>query len=465
MKSKQDYLNQHSKPVTRRDFISRGLYGACGYVVAPSVLGWLLGGDSKADPTKASPKFITFDLVGGAAMFGNFLVGGAGGPEDLLKSYSLLGWDPRAASALDRRFGLPMAANNVSQMLSGILQTASAAAQKNFRMGSLLHVAQIDTADNPLSILGLVSASGLASGGTISSPTGLKDTFSGGRSGPLFDIPANRPTFVKDVSTLVNSVGLSGNLTTLSDDKKVKAAKLLSRLSTSQAKAMLGGPLSQAGFEYLSGLFGPLPDHIQSGAFMDPRKNLDFQQIYGISEASAQNDPQVLRAALAMNTLAGNTGPSVITIEGCDYHDGTQTTGDAKDLEIGKEIGKVIEAAARLKTPLVIHIITDGGIYPLANTRKWTGDNVETCMTVMGVYQPNGVPAYYANNRMQIGAYTQNQGADRSTLIGSNTALVANAAFANYLSIAGRMDLLTSVFPKTLGASQLESTLLFGAIS
>lgn len=463
---KRDYLNQHARPVTRRDFITRGLYGACGMAFAPTLLGWLLENQANAKSASASaPKFITFDLAGGAALFANFLVGGRGGPEDLLPSYSLLGWDPKAPGALDRRFGLPMAGAGVSQLLQGILATASAEAQTNLRIGSLLHAAQIDTADNPLSILSLVAASQLCKGGVMSSSLGIKQTLSGGKSQSLLDLASNRPFFVNDLDVFVNSVGLGGALTPESDKNKQRIAKLLNRLSRTQLKKLVGGPLSQAGFDYIASGLDALPTRIEIGNQLDARLDPDFQQIYSISPASDSKSAAVLRAALAMTTLKGIAGPCVITIEGCDYHDQTQSSGDAKDLEIGQEIGRVIEAARRLKTSVFIHVITDGGIYPNAGTRTWAGDDVEKCMSLVGLYTPSAPPQPYLAGRMQIGSYTANQGADRTTLVGGNPAVAANAAFANYLSAAGRMDLLNSVYPASLPAKDLEPALLFGAIS
>ena len=62
---------------------------------------------------------------------------------------------------------------------------------------------------------------------------------------------------------------------------------------------------------------------------------------------------------------------------------------------------------------------------------------------------------------MQVGAYTGQQGADRSTLIGSNPALAAYAAFANYLSAAGRLDLFEKLAPGIFRPAELDQVLIF----
>lgn len=459
------YLNQHAKPVTRREFVSRGLISAGGFAMAPSLLSILLK-SSRAhakgfDNSPPAPRFITFDLVGGAALFANFLVGGHGGPEDLLDSYDLLGWDPRKPNALDRSFGLPMAGNGVGKILDGINKGSSVEARAHFRMASLLHVGQIDTSDNPLSILSLVSASQLTDGKSLTSTLGLSQSVSGANSKPLLDLPNNRPFYVSDLTALLQAVGLSGSLFDLNNASKSRIGKLLNRLSNSQLKSMLGGPLSRAGYEHLSDSLGKMETHVNATADMDPRLNEIFKDIYGISENSKPTDDKVLRAALVMNALNGNTGPAAISISGCDYHDGSQTTGDAKDLEIGIEIGRAIEAAKRLKVSLFIHIITDGGIYPDQGTRIWRGDSVDKSMSVIGYFQPDGIPKFIKSDRMQLGAYSNAQGADRSTLIGASPALAANVAFANYLNCAGKLDLLTQIFPASAAAAELRDYLVF----
>ena len=94
-------------PVTRRDFLARGLIGAGAVATLPAFLGMsakhaiassaLTAG--RVDPPLPLPllPMIVFDMAGGASMPGNFLAGKEGGSEDLLDSYDRLGWDPRAA--------------------------------------------------------------------------------------------------------------------------------------------------------------------------------------------------------------------------------------------------------------------------------------------------------------------------------------------------------------------------------
>ena len=156
--------------------------------------------------------------------------------------------------------------------------------------------------------------------------------------------------------------------------------------------------------------------------------------------------------------LKGQSGPGVISIGGCDYHDGTQTAGDTKDREIGIEIGRAVEYAHKIQVPLMIQVITDGGIYPREGSRTWQGDSVDTCMSVVGYYRPDAAPKYI---RQQVGAYTNTQGADQSTIVGANPLFAAYGVFANYLQAAGRLGEFQKIIPGVFSDQQLQSLLIF----
>lgn len=456
-----DYLNSHGSPLSRRDFISRGLAGAAGVVLAPSLYGLFVKSAMAEMGVTASftPSVLVFDLAGGAGLPGNFLVGKTGGAEDLLKSYDNLGWDPRASDALDSRFGLPMA-KNMSKVLEGMLATMSAEAQDKFRWGSILHVARDDTSENPLSILGLLSASG-AVGTEVLKPLGQRLTPSGGNSRPVKEYSEFKAYYVSNISDLNNAVGLSNRFGSLKPEGKSKLAAALRKLSTHQATRLLGTSMDERAVDWVKANYKETEDKVGRQASLDPRMNETFQNVYGINAQTNAGDQNVLRAALVMNSLTKATGPAVITIDGCDYHDGTQTSGDNKDLEIGREIGRAIESAHRLKTPLMIHVLTDGGVYPQTGSRIWQGDQGEKCMSLVGVYHPSGAVPYRTKTSMQIGAYTDGQGADRTTIIGDNPALAGYACFANYLSFCGRINEFEKMVPGVFTSGDLDKLLIF----
>jgi len=134
----------HSRPVTRREFISQGFMAGAGAVVGPSMLGLLaatkqahaLSADLTAlkDPSICNIvagadkiPFICFDLAGGANFAGsNILVGAQGGIQDSLTSagYSKLGIpgdklpDFDVGTNVNTDLGIPFHAD--SSLLAGI---------------------------------------------------------------------------------------------------------------------------------------------------------------------------------------------------------------------------------------------------------------------------------------------------------------------------------------------------------
>ena len=130
MKNLKKHLNDGKhRLVTRRDFLSHGLISFGAWAAVPSVLGIgmqkALAADCGGGAVSSMTPFMVFDMAGGASLPGNFLVGKQGGPQDLLASYSQLGWNPRESGGLNTDFGLPMSAK-YSKMLAGILKNSSA---------------------------------------------------------------------------------------------------------------------------------------------------------------------------------------------------------------------------------------------------------------------------------------------------------------------------------------------------
>jgi hypothetical protein len=450
----------HGRPVSRRDFISRGLMAGGATVLAPTIgTFWMRDAFADIAPLAVNAPFMVFDCAGGASLPANFLVGKPGGPKDYLNSYNMLGWNPKAAGALDERFGLPMGPGTVSKIMAGMLEFVSVEAQKNFRFGSFCHTGQIDTSSNPLSAMSLAALSG-AKGTDVSSPVGLVNSLSGGNSRYALESATYKAMSVQKLDDLLNAVGLGGALNGLPDPSKEVLGRLVKRLSMAQATKLLNQPVDDEMLKILGGRYDGVAAKVKAASGLDPRKDPIFQTLYGLNDNSDPSSETVLRAAVTMGVLKGITGPGVITIDGCDYHTGDQITGDNKDQEIGREIGRAIQAAFQLKVPLFIQIITDGGCYPKENTRMWDGDSVDKCMSVIGCFNPTAPVTYY-QNRMQVGAFTDGQGADRGTTIGDSPQLAAYAAFANYLNVCGRLKEFQTLAPGIFDDKTLESVIMF----
>ncbi len=462
-KKKLLLYNDHKRPTTRRDFLSQGFIGLAAYTVIPSFLGtmswsaWARAAQCEVPDNGYSP-FLVFDMAGGGGLPGNFLVGNKNGPEDLLTSYSLLGWDPRRM-VIDRRFGLPMAGANVSKIFEGMTTTMSPEAQALTQMGSICHQSQDDSSINTTSALIEVAKAGLQ-GNLIKNGLGMSSGDSGGNTGTPLKEPTLKPLEVASVDSVTGATGYEMLQTELSTSGVAALAKANLAYSREQIRNFENLPNGQQLKELAECGYVKNSDIITKGGSVDPRQSQIFQQVFGINTQTASNNQNAIVATIALNTLMKNTGPGCLRIGGCDYHDGTQTTGDQKDLETGQMIGRSIEAAHRLKKPLVFQLLTDGGVYAREGTRMWQGDGGDKSMTVIGSYNPTRKPTM---RRLQLGNYTNGQGADRDVFFGGNTSLVAYAVFANYLQTMGRLsDFEKFVAPDQFPRERLDDVLLFG---
>ena len=450
----------HRRPSTRREFLSQSICGVAGSAILPNIgiqlLNHIAPSEVRAAQSLSLP-IVTFDLVGGAGLPANFLVGGPKGPEDLLPNYDVLGWDPKLGYTSE--FGLPLALSGVSKLKEGIdaVLTNYPQAKANFRMGSFCNFSRDDTAGNTLSALQMISKAGLT-GTLIRSGVCSLDSLSGGNAMGVLQELSYKPLRVSGTREIMNALSMGNALTRLKPNQIKRVIDGVINLSASQ-RAKLDGKVQgrelvdsfQASLESNKNFAGTIEG-------VDPRLDPSAQQAYGINESTSERDPNAIVSTIVMNVLKGNTGPGVVAIGGCDYHDGTQTTGDNKDREIGQNIGRAVLLAHLYQKPLFIHILTDGGVYPRKGTRIWLGDAGEKSLTVIGLYDPTGPRAM---RRVQVGSYTKGQGVDRDHLIGADPGKVTNAVFANYLSAQNQLGLFEKFVPNFFSNSQLDSLLIF----
>jgi hypothetical protein len=447
--------------VTRRDFLAAGIlsFGAISAVhLTPAWAHAAAAGMCGGDMGTAGLPFVAFDMAGGGSLPGNFLVGKRGGPSDMLKSYDLLGWNPRESGALNTDFGLPMSAK-YSQILQGILQNASAGARANLRMGSFCHQATFDTSSNQLNAGTLVLRSGTR-GSYITNGCGSQDSLTGGNSQGPQTSPLYKPVTVNSVNDLVSATNYGGAAFQGMEPEKMTAlaqggVDLGAIQKQDYAGSPGGGALSDASvcayaksLDFLSGVQG-----------LDPRQDDIAQAVYRIDQNTTPDDMQAVTAGLVMNSVRGYSGPATWTLGDCDYHTNSSADGDARDLQMGQQIGLALEFAFRAQRPFFFQLLTDGGNTAEGGSRNWSSDSSEAAMTVIGYFDPKGPVDV---QRVQIGQYTDGQGADASSLIGNDPALVAYAVFANYLNLLGRIGEFANFAPGIFtGKGELDSVLIF----
>lgn len=477
IKKKINHYENHPKPITRRDFLARGIIGFSAYAMMPGVLGMLARqqmamaaeGCPEAGGSSSFPAFVVFDMAGGGALAGNWVPLDQGG--GLLPSYGKMGLGSTSTLTVESKFGAALARNaigqtNVSKVLQGIEETASPDAQAKLRMGLICGQSNSDNSTNQHSAVLQVARGGIQ-GALLRNGVGTNNSNFGGNSqGPTFDATL-KPLRVGSFTDLQGAVGypsangqVFNGLTKSQLDAMAKASKKLTEGQRAALNQMSLGQqmaeLARCGFVKNEGYTG-------GASGIDPREDATFQSVYGITTGTAVNNRAVVTSTIVMNALKGNTGPGVISIGGCDYHNGTQNTGDGKDLELGREIGRAVEAAFRMGKPLVFQVLTDGGIYSQQDNRNWQGDSDDKTLVVVGYFNPAAAPELI---RTQIGYFTgtmTNQGAAAGTLVGNNPAMMANVVALNYYAIAKRIDLFQKVAGLTaIPPERINDMLLFG---
>jgi hypothetical protein len=454
----------HKVGLSRRELLSHGFWASAATVLMPSIpLLWAKdarAADCGGGTSNNTLPFITFDMAGGAGLHGNVLVGKQGGPNDLLASYDLCGWDPRASAAIDARFGLPMSAK-YSKLLAGMLSVMSPAAQANFRMGSVCHFSQLDTTSNKLNIAALVAAAG-GNGSIVDKGFGTRQSASGGNSDPLTAFPTLTPVAAKSVDDIVGAARFGGtSLSTLTPAHRSEIATRARDISAMQREALKSGRNGQLLYD-LSGCVYDKDLAYASGGetALDPRLDTAAQAVFGINAQTAATSNDALMAGVIVNAISGKSGPGIWTLGDCDYHTGEQTKGDTQDNAMGVAIGRAVEYANRIQKPFFFHLLTDGSLSPNRGTRNWSQDTNEG-MSLFGYYLPTGVPKYVHDGQMQIGAFTDGQTVDRSTAVGSAARLGALAVFANYCNVANKMAAFDQLAPNSFPADVLKQLLVF----
>jgi len=456
--------HEHGPPITRRDFVTRGLMSGGAMILAPSILGMLLKSQlaeaaltcPTVAPATGLVPFLAIDCAGGAGLSANAIVGSqTSGALSLLASYSNRGLTYSPAStpgSVDSRFGNSFTSGPspndgtkpISKVLEGILATASAATQANTRIVSLCHTSQDDSSSNQLNPVIAVAKSGLM-GRYYKNGIGTRSSASGGNSAPSLVDGSLRPLSTYSISGVLDALSYAP-IANYPDSYKAKMARAISSLSESQG-AKFASLAANDQFQTLINCGMISNEPLATGALpVDPRANANMQAVYGITATSTSQE--AFHASIVYNVLMGNAGPSTIVENGCDYHNsllpGDPNHGDVTDLRIGRQIGRAIEAAARLGKPLFIAVFSDGSTIASPNTRVWTGDDGQASLALLVMYKPGGI----ANNRLnQIGSYSAGQTTVGTPFYAKNPQFTSYVMLANYLSVSGQLGLFPSLAP------------------
>ena len=443
----------HSRPVTRRDFISSGLLTGPAVVAAGGLLTLLAKSPSASaalSPAMQALKgaagcniqggagripFICFDLAGGANLNGSeILIGNKGGQLDFLSTagYAKLGLPgdmvpnaPNAAAATNNFINTAFGAafHSDGAILRGMLERTSVTTQALTNGCSIAARSENDTSNNPHNPMYGIMRTG--SRGELLGLIGSQSSDSGGNSvAPMSMIDlANRPTKVDRASDVTGLVD-TGDLATLLPPDQAKA--VLEAMT-----ALTGGTADPANIDANSKLgkiaFGTandvavqkavrcgyvksayLADTFNNPAALNPDLDADIVDqsatrangIFGQAEYQADGEFRKTAAVMKM-VVSGFAGAGTITMGGYDYHTGNRSDGEMRNFRAGRCIGACLEYAARKGVPLMVYVFSDGSLNAMstvdntANGRgkfAWQGDNQSVASSFFLVYSPKGRP-------------------------------------------------------------------------
>ncbi len=482
----------HSRPVTRREFIARGLRAGMGVAFGTSFLS--LFADPRAAWAALSPDletlkpgcgiatqgagkipFICFDLAGGANIAGsNALVGGQGGQLDFLTTsgYGRLGLPgnmvPSAGAGNFVNTDLGVAFHSDSAFLRGILEKAGGrAASVN---GAVIPArSDDDTGNNPHNPMYGIYRAG--ADGSLVTLIGSRSSDSGGNSmaparlidGTVRPTKVDRPSDVTgmvDTGQLIGVLNQSDAVAVMESIQRISARKL-TRVDTRLGADAIIKDLVSCGYVKAA----DLADRFGNPATLNPALDPQIVGPSGIfSQAEFDSDGEFRKTASVMKmVINGFAGAGTVTMGGYDYHTGDRATGELRDLRAGRCMGACIEYAARVGVPLMIYLFSDGSVFSngmLDNSQNgrgkgvWTGDSSATAASMILVYNPGGRPALLGGTpeeqarHQQIGWFRPEGAVETaSSPAANNVNLLVETVLLNYLALHGEQGRLATLFP------------------
>lgn len=492
------YHQDHSRPVTRREFLGQGFLAGNAMIMGPSLIGGLFGRSSDVfaqavDCGMAAAggngiPFIAHDLAGGASIAGSNILVGAQDGEFSNKSVNTInndGWirlglpqsmKPNEDGARMTFIGGNSASNTLafhstSALLQGIREVAKTALPNT---DGVIFCARSDndTGNNPHNPMHGIAQAGAI--GDLVTLIGTRDSDSGGRSGSPDSMyqPSLRPTRVRSDRD-ARGLADGGELEAIFGSGQTDVMQAIENLSAQKLAMLNDGQMIndlvtcsyQQGHETLSkftpGDMSPLNDPVVQQVFANATRP-DSPDPITSGEWGAERT-----AAIMKLVIDGYAGAGTIESGGYDYHNGRRTTGERKDREAGLRIGACLEYAALTGKPLMIYVFSDGsnitkgkvdpnspgfGLTP--GKFAWSGDRSTTSSTFILVYNPSGVNV----RKHQIGYYDSKGSLNsRATAISNNVDALAQSVVLNYLALSGRAGEFEQLFPNhLLGSSWAE---------
>ncbi len=443
------YHQDHKKPRTRREFLSQGFISGMGTALFPCIGGVLLPMSTLKAATLAdcgSPAqevtqnnnrisnplpLICIDCAGGAALASNFMVGGPQGQMDDTvgtQGYGRMGLLPEMISDVNTEFGVALQAD--SGICRGLLEKTSATSRANINGFVMPCASNDDSNNNVLNPAHAICAAGAV--GSITALVGTRNSRSGGKSISLNESPTFQPTVItnsSDTTSLINGGGNGQNF----------IADAVSRISQMKLDRLQEEKALEDIIHCASLLSADTSSKLEDVSVLNPLTDPVITSV--LTPAELSNGVFDRTAAIMKLVLDGFAAAGTIEVGGSDYHNGTRSRGEAKDLQIGRVIGACLEAAAMKETPVMVFVFSDGACFSngrLDGTGKpvWTGDDGSKGLAAAMVYSP--IAPQMRNAAAQQMGFFSPAGAvsvDGSP-ISANPATLCEAAVLNWCSMA-----------------------------
>ncbi|MCB0349852.1 MAG: hypothetical protein KDD38_01635 [Bdellovibrionales bacterium] len=462
----------HGKPTSRRDLLKAGAISFTASVTAPSLLGQLLlpsVANAQAAGCTQNPAFVGLKLNGGAGLMGNWVA--LGENRDFIDTYSQLGLGPRS-EIINRNtkvFGDAMFFDG-SQILAGIRQTASATTLLNTSFVGLPVASNDDSANNPFDITYFVSKLGVV--GSILPNLGRQQSLTGIAQLPALGKTPPTPLSVGSTTDIANALTVRGSLAALNDTQKASVFSLINKLSEAQtrelASATGGGVLAQL-INQATGLNANLATSTNSG--IDPLQDAAISQAFSTAWTNDNNQTMNQQAANARervfgtmiyNSLKGNAGTTNLEMGGYDYHGQGRATQDARDLDAGRTMGRILESAAVMQRPVFLMVTSDGAVGAPAGSSAgaaFTGDRGSGGSIMCFAFHPLARPAAVNSSGAvdhQVGSVKGQAAVNTDEMTGNDPALAGLAAFANFASFSGMLGQFPNIAGSIWNSEQIE---------
>ena len=506
----------HPRPVSRRQFVAQGFRTGAACAMGGGILGAMaasprlaqaaLSGDLDSQlascgiATAGAGKipFICFDLAGGANIAGsNVLIGQEGGQQDFLSTggYERQGLPgdmiPGLVDPITQQeyanFDLGLGFHLDSAFRRGILASLSPG-NMQFINGAVIPArSDNDTGNNPHNPMYGIARAG--ANGSILTLAGSENTDSGGNSmlpAMLYD-PELRPTKVDRPSDVVNLVDTGDLAAILSPRDAIAVMESIYRLTGRKMDSVNTqlAPAEDAAMKrlvecgYLKS--ADIADRF-AGVPVDPSLDPEIVGPDGIFTESEFNagdsDAREFQktASIMKLVMNGYAGAGCIEMGGYDYHGGRRAEGEVKDFRAGRCMGACLEYAARLGTPLMLYVFSDGSLSSNGaiddtidgrGKGEWTSDNSSTAGSFFLVYNPGRRPTLIGGTpeeqalHQQIGYMSSDGAVQRAaTPAANNVNQLVNTVILNYMALHGEQGQFATLFPNHgLGNAAMQDSL------